>query len=231
MNNFKDRDSQKKFQELTSLTNEFSNCFKNERPLLCQVEMWQEVLLKYCNKSFKKIRIRRKNIKPLEAPLNNLIDERNNLAQKPADNKQKLEEVTNRIAEIEATENRKKIVDNFKHLSENPEQINLSKLWQIFKKMSPKSFNSLPVAKQNYKGKIISNPKELKTLLAREYKDRLRSRPIRPDLIQLKMRKRKIFKMKMKLAECRRSPLWKMSDMDLALFILKIINQEIIWAM
>ena len=34
--------------------------------------------------------------------------------------------------------------------------------------------------------------------MAREYKDRLRSRPIRPDLIQLKMKRSKIFKMKMK---------------------------------
>ena len=54
-------------------------------------------------------------------------------------------------------------------------------MWKIFKRMSLKSFNSMPVAKKNYKGKIISNPKELKTILAREYKvsaDQVRSNTI-----------------------------------------------------
>ena len=67
----------------------------------------------------------------------------------------------------------------------------------------------------------MTGPKDLKNLLAREYKDRLRSRPVRPDLVSLKKRRRKIFRMKMKLAQKRTSPDWTMADLDIALSNLK----------
>ena len=176
-------------------------------------------LLSYFKQSLKKIHIRKNNIKPLKAPLNLLINERNNLALEPHSIKteEKLKEITKRISDIESGENRNIILKNFQHLSQNPEQINMSKMWKTLKRISPKSAISLPVAKRNHRGKIVSGPREIKKLLAREYKDRLRSRPMRPDLTSLKMRKTKIFKLKMKLAGLRRSPDWKMSDLELAL--------------
>ena len=152
-----------------------------------------------------------------------LIDERNALvkhAEKP-ENKVKLEKISKRIFEIEAEENRNKIVNNFKQYSDNPESINLKQMWRILKRIWPKVGSSLPVAKKNHKGKIVTGPKDLKNLLAREYKDRLRSRPVRPDLVSLKKRRRKIFRMKMKLAQKRTSPDWTMADLDLALSNLK----------
>ena len=131
------------------------------------------------------------------------------------DNRIKLEEVTKRIGEIEAEENRSKIMTNFK------EYINVQKMWKILKRMWPKGGTSLPVAKKNFKGKIVTAPKDIKNLLAIEYKNRLRSRPIRPDLVALKHRRQKIFKMKMKLAHRRKSSDWTLSDIDKALSDLK----------
>ena len=77
------------------------------------------------------------------------------------------------------------------------------------------------MAKRNHKGKIVSGPRDIKNLLAREYKDRLRSRPIRPDLVSLQRRRKKIFQMKMKLAQRRQSPDWTRAGLDLALSNLK----------
>ena len=57
--------------------------------------------------------------------------------------------------------------------------------------------------------------------MAKEYKERLRSRPVRPDLLEFEGRKKMIFKMKMKLAESTKSPEWTMSDLDRALRDLK----------
>ena len=93
---FKNKEAQTMFKKLTSETDEFTKCFENKKTLLEQVQMWQQVLLSYCKKSFKKIRIRKKNIKPLKAPLNTLIDKRNNLAQEPTStlNKQILADIT-----------------------------------------------------------------------------------------------------------------------------------------
>ena len=79
----------------------------------------------------------------------------------------------------------------------------------------------MPTAKRNHRGKIISAPNEIKKVLAKEYKDRLRSRPFRPDLIPMMKRKKRIFKLKMKLAERKKSPSWNMDDLDKALAKLK----------
>merc|ERR1712105_91888 len=38
--NFKDKESQKKFQQMTSETSEFTECFKTNAPLNCQIENW-----------------------------------------------------------------------------------------------------------------------------------------------------------------------------------------------
>ena len=94
-------------------------------------------------------------------------------------------------------------------------------MWKTLKKLWPKCGNSLPTAKQNHKGKIIYGPNELKKLLAKEYKERLRMRPIRPDLLNLKTRRKHIFEMKLKLALAKKSVHWKMSDLEIALAYLK----------
>ena len=111
---------------------------------------------------------------------------------------------------------------NFKLYSENPENISMQKMWKVLKRLSPKSAPTLPTAKRNHKGKIVSGPKEIKILLGKEYKNRLRSRPIRPDLLSLKVRRRKIFQQKLKLAGSRRSKKWTMENLDRALADLKI---------
>ena len=97
----------------------------------------------------------------------------------------------------------------------------MQEIWRILKRIFPKAGSSLPVEKKNHRDKIVSGAKDIKKLLAKEYKDRLRCRPIRPDLSNTKIRRNSIFNMKMKLAETRHSPDWKMSDLDLALSDLK----------
>ena len=115
---------------------------------------------------------------------------------------------------MEADENRKKLIDNFQQFSDNPENVNVLKMWKLLKKLWPKNCNSSPTAKMNHQGKIVSSPKELKILLAKEYRERLRFRPVRPDLRSMKIRKKRIFKLKLKLAEGVKSPDWTIKDLD-----------------
>ena len=105
------------------------------------------------------------------------------------------------ISSLEAEDNRNKLFENFQYFNDNPESINMSQMWKLMKKIWPKVGISLPTAKRNHMGKIVSGAKELKILLAKEYKERLRSRPVRPDMKKMKIRKQKIFKLKMRLAE------------------------------
>ena len=63
-------------------------------------------------------------------------------------------------------------MENFKNFIENPESVNISQVWKTLKKMSPKQEATLPTAKSNHKGKIVTGPSEIKRLMAKEYKYR-----------------------------------------------------------
>ena len=108
----------------------------------------------------------------------------------------------------------------FKFFSENPEKIQMSKMWKLMKKIWPK-YNTQANAKLNHLGKMISSPKAIKMLLMRVYKERLRRRPMKDDMKHLMTTKKKILKMKMKLASENKTPEWTLKDLDNALAKLK----------
>ena len=222
--NFKDKDSQENFKDLTSNTKEFSNCFDNGKPLEEQINDWRKVLNKHCKIAFKKIRINhKKRMKPIKPNIACLINQRNKLKKNIQDEetKMKIEDIEINISKLEAAENRESIIENFKKFSQNPEKNNLQEMWKVLNKIGPKFKSTVPTAKLNHKRKLISNPDEIKKLLAKEYRQRLRPRPIRPDLGDLKDRREEIFNLQLKIAEENASVPWVMSDLENALKDLK----------
>ena len=133
----------------------------------------------------------------------------------------KIPDLEKEIADIEAEENRQRIIESFKTLSENPENVNIKEVWTILKKICPKYKVPLPIAKRNFKGKIITDLTEIKKLLKKEYTQRLRKRPFRPDLGALEIRKNEIFNLQLKQVEESITKPWKMKDLDRALADLK----------
>ena len=77
--NFKDKKSQEAFKINTSETDEFTECFNGEDPLIQKIEKWRKVLNSHCAKAFKKIRIKDKKMKPINKNIANLIDKRNKI--------------------------------------------------------------------------------------------------------------------------------------------------------
>ena len=137
------------------------------------------------------------------------------------DIKTEIDAISEMISIEIAEENKAKLVENFKRLSEDPEQINLQQMWKRMKKLWPKEGSTVPTAKRNHKGKVVTGPRDIKNVLAKEYKDRLRSRPIRPDLKNMNERKNKIFEMKLKIASENASKDWSIGDLEKALANLK----------
>ena len=223
--NFKNKECQARFKTLTSETQDFTDCFQNNKlSPLEQVEKWRKVLKTYCGKAFRKIRIKKnQKMKPINPELSKLIDERNELmgCRGNIEAEKEIDKLNEKVSEFEAFENREKIMKHFKAFSENPEQINLQQMWKLNKKLWPKQGNIKPAAKKNHRGKLVSNPGAIKKLLAREYKDRLRKRPIRPDFSDMRFRRNKIFKLKMKVASKNKSRDWTMDDLNQALKNLK----------
>ena len=96
----------------------------------------------------------------------------------------------------------------------------MQKMWKVLKTILPK-IKPLASAKRNFKGKIISSQKDIKNLLALEYKNRLRTRPMRNDLKLVAKRKEEIFDLKMKLSKMHQSKPWLENDLEIALRDLK----------
>ena len=219
--NFKSEECQKIFKKNTSETVEFTNCFTKEQPIMMQIENWRKVLNKHIKVSFKKVRIKNNQKVKLSPEMSRLIDKRNKLSKTEA-NKKEINKLETAIADMEAENNRNRILKHFKKYSEDPERVNLSEVWKTLKKLWPKIHQKIPVAKKNHFGKIISEPKKLKKLLAKEYKIRLRTRPIRPDFKELEIRKNRIFQLKLELASQNKSKPWTMPDLEKALRCLKM---------
>ena len=159
-------------------------------------------------------------MKPLKPELSALIDERNELI-KNGENENKVKDIENSIADLEDEGKRDVIMKNFKRFSDQPENINLQEVWKILKNICPTNKSTLPTAKKDHKGNLITNPQDIKSLLAKEFKERLRSRPVRPDLGDLEERRDVIFDLHLKLAEENPSSQWKMEDLQKALSDLK----------
>ena len=77
----------------------------------------------------------------------------------------RIEDIEKEIADLEAEENRNKIINNFEKLSKNPENVNIKEVWILLKKICPKFKTPLPIAKKNFLGELVSDPKEIKELL------------------------------------------------------------------
>ena len=168
--NFKNKEAQNNFRIQTSETKEFSSCFDNNLPVLEQIKLWKQVFDKYCRKSFKKVRLTKKKfVKKLSSEISTLIDKRNQLM-KLDDEESKLEakHIDEAIATTEAEANRNKIIENFQSFSQDPENVNLGQVWKVMNKVWPKFGTSVPSAKKDHKGRIVSEQNELKKLLAKE---------------------------------------------------------------
>ena len=175
--NFKDTESQRKFKGLTTSTTDFSNCFKTEKKLFDQINEWQDLLNVCISKSFKKIRVKHKKV-DRKTSASELIDERNKCSKKGGETDAKDVAIWGKIEE----EQRNLIFENFKTFSDNPGGIQRNNMWKLVRKLWPKTGSSLPIAKKNYSGRIVSSPQDIKQLLSQECVERLRSRPLRPGL-------------------------------------------------
>ena len=80
MFNFKNVECQKVFQNLTSQTSKFTECFENNFNFKDQALKWNKTLNSFCHQSFKKVRIT-PNV-PKITKVTELMEDRKSLKQK-----------------------------------------------------------------------------------------------------------------------------------------------------
>ena len=159
--------------------------------------MWLRTLSSHCKRAFKKIRIRTKYIKPSLA--DTMITERNKLLMQGHIQQSRVLDA--RIAEIISTEGRKKAL-MFDKYTDNNTSACMSEMWKLKKSLFPRKAQTLPTAKINYQGRLVSEPNELTKLLGEEYgKIRLRKRPSHPLNIEGKKIRKTLLHLKDNLAK------------------------------
>ena len=117
--------------------------------------------------------------------------------------------------------NRKKVIDTFKDIGDNDGNLSHQGVWRAKKKHFPKLKPSLPVGKKNLQKQLITNPEELKELYLDTFQYRLRHRPAQPGYETHLQLQEELFKLRLELAKKKKTPPWKMLDLEDALRKLK----------
>ena len=228
--NLRNKAGQEAFYQETETNEELLKCFENNLPLDVQSAKWKKAFENVLHKCFKKIRIVKKKDKTnADKILLERVKLKKEIKSCDVDAKMK-EKIEERIKQIEETigeevtvENHKVIVDTLKQLGDgyNLNGSGRRNLWSLLKKKFPKSSQAVPVAKKDSQGNLVTNHMQLKRLYLKTYTDRMRNRPMKEDLEDLKNIKEDLFKLRLKLARRKKSKPWTLEDLELVLKSLK----------
>ena len=215
--NFEDTESQLKFKDNTSKTNVFTECFETMQPVLLQCDKWLSHVNAHVERSFTKIRIRSRKIRPSAA--DRLIGQRNKLVKQGKISESKVLDA--QIAKTISEEGRHKASMFKKYCDRNASGV-LAEMWNFKKNMFPKIACTLPSAKINYQGKLVTEPTELTKLIGEEYgRVRLRKRPSHPLNLEGKQTRKTLLKLKLLIAKQRKTQPFQMKDLESVLRGLK----------
>ena len=138
--NFKNGDCQEAFFQLTEHSSALSKCFENDENIQEQSNKWLKKLNGFFQQSFRKIRMTKKQ-KPTKISI--LFDKKcalkgkiKQLGEDDALTKE-LGEIEVEIANEVAHENRNKVVDTFKELSDTDGTTNVNGMWVSKRKLFP----------------------------------------------------------------------------------------------
>ena len=161
--------------------------------------------------SFTKIRI---TSKVKETDTSRLLQIRSDLKEKlknsPDDDQieEELTTIEEKIVKEVSEVNRKKVVDNFKSLANTDGSSNINGMWNLKKKTFPKNLPTLPTAKKDSRGNLVSTPEELKILYLNTYTHRLRHRPMVPEMEELRKLKEILCSKRLEMARKTKSIPW-----------------------
>ena len=220
---FKNRNSQLEFKQLTTNTTDFSNCFKNELEFEDQANQWKRVLKNYFYKAFKKVRVTNKQ-KVKKSEIDVLLDRRKKLKNRQLiseKDEDEIDEIEQKISEKCQERNKNKVVEAFGELNDVDGNLAHQGIWKAKQKFSPKIKPSLPVGKKNLKGQLITNPDELKNLYLDTFKFRLRHRPVQPGFEDILKKQEELFHLRLEKAKEKKTPPWDMKALDDVLKSLK----------
>ena len=94
-------------------------------------------------------------------------------------------------------------------------------VWTETRKVFPKNSKLLPTGVMNIKGKVITNPKEKKTVTLEHFKHRMRKRSVKEEVKEIEVLNNKLFAKRLSNAKENISPPFEMKELDFVLKTLK----------
>ena len=221
--NFKNKECQEKFYRETESSNDLYKTLERGGAVCQSAEMWFSNLKSKFHKCFKKIRL---TSKPKMSEISKLLDQRRTILAScksaSLENREKLEESRKRIEEVicnlTSEQNRDKVVNNFSKLDGGDGSVNTNGVWNLKKKCFPNTKGSLPIAKKDCNGTLITGGEQLKELYLKTFIHRLRSRPIKEDFKYLQELKEELCSKRLKYSSQVKSKPWKVEQ------LLKVLN-------
>ena len=160
MFNLKNLECQQIFKELTSNTDFLSSVFDNDQDLNSITKKFLKRLNGVIHNSFKKIKISERPNKALEE----LFEKRNLLRTKSdPESRDALEQVEEELASKCAEDNKEKIKEELSGMKCDEGGINPGKLWNLRKKLFPKSRDP-PTAMLDSSGNLVTSEVEIEKI-------------------------------------------------------------------
>ena len=230
--NFKDKESQKKFYDVTNMTTKFKDIFEGEGDIEQHVNKFYKVLDDTFHQSFKKIRIKTRNS-------DNKSDEEKDILEKMklkedlqtqikrAECKiaktfllQMVTDLEDEIGSKIADKNAAKVKDCVSEFNLAGGKFSQTGLWKLKNKLCPKPHDP-PMAKKDNLGNLVTEPTQLKKLYISHYKHRLRHREIEPGFEDLFHMKNELWKYRLQVLRGKTTAPWQISALEKVLKSLK----------
>ena len=150
---------------------------------------------------------------------------RKKLKQNPVstENEQKIDEIEEKIIDTTDEEYAKRIVQALGNITGENGKLNNTGVCKQLNQINPhlKKLKQVPTAFKDEKGNLITNHENIKTHCLKSIVNRLRKRPMHPELVKLQKRKIKLSKIRLKRAMKRKTPPWNMMEMEKAIKSMK----------
>ena len=99
---------------------------------------------------------------------------------------------------------------------------NVTNIWRQMRKSYPKKGKPIPTGVKNYKGKVVTNPKEKKIVTLKHFKHRMRKRPPKEEFRSILKTQEELFKTRLYLAKKNKSDPFNMNELNKVLQELKL---------
>ena len=134
------------------------------------------------------------------------IDQNNEKLEKEKD------EVETKLAKLVSKENMEKLTKNFARFDQSEGASVSQAIWDLKKKVFPKITPSLPAAKKDVTGRIVTDPIGLKKLYMDTFSHRLRTRPPKKSFAETVELQKKLIEKRLAITEDKVSPDWSEHD-------------------